>query len=63
MSRDGLRASSLLWPGAGLARVERLRAGVYRFLKGAPSPASPVVAPVRQALVRMLTWPIISAGK
>src|ERR1700686_386694 len=24
---------------------------------------SPVVAPVRQALVRMLTWPIISAGK
>ena len=39
------------------------RAGVYRFLKGAPSPAIPVVAPVRQALVRMLTWPIISAGK
>src|SRR5665811_2617755 len=24
---------------------------------------SPVVAPLRQALVRMLTWPIISAGK
>ena len=50
----------------GLARVSRAwrvsRAGVYRFLKRAPSPAVPV-APVRQALVRMLTWPIISAGK
>ena len=51
----------------GLARVSRAwsvsRAGVYRFLKGAPSPAIAVVAAVRQALVRMLSWPIISAGK
>ena len=32
--------SSLLWPGAGLARAWSVsRAGVYRFLKGAPSPA------------------------
>ena len=50
----------------GLARVSRAwnvpRAGVYRFLKGTPSRRSPV-APVRQALVRMLTWPILSAGK
>ena len=50
----------------GLARVSRAwsvsRAGVYRFLKGTPSP--PIARrPVRQALVRMLTWPIISAGK
>ena len=51
----------------GLARVSRAwsvsRAGVYRFLKGAPSPAIARVAAVRQALVRMLSWPIISAGK
>ena len=51
----------------GLARVSRAwsvsRAGVYRFLKRTPSPAIADVAPVRQALVRMLTWPIISAGK
>ena len=49
----------------GLARVSRAwsvsRAGVYRFLKRR-MPRSPVVA-VRPALVRMLTWPIISAGK
>ena len=51
----------------GLARVSRAwsvsRAGVYRFLKRAPSPAIARRRPVRQALVRMLTWPIISAGK
>ena len=50
----------------GLARVSHAwrvsRAGVYRFLKGTPSPAI-ARRPVRQALVRMLTWPIISAGK
>ena len=48
-----------------LARVSRAwsvsRAGVYRFLKGAPSPRSPVAA-VRQALVRMLTWPSYPPG-
>ena len=50
----------------GLARVSRAwsvsRAGVYRFLKRTTLPAITVAA-VRQALVRMLTWPIISAGK
>ena len=50
----------------GLARVARAwsvsRAGVYRFLKRTTSPAIPR-RPVRQAFVRMLTWPIISAGK
>ena len=50
----------------GLARVARAwsvsRAGVYRFLKRTTSPAIPG-APVRQALVGMLTWPIISGGK
>ena len=50
----------------GLARVSRAwnvsRAGVYRFLKRTTLPAIPVGA-VRQALVGMLTWPIISAGK
>ena len=50
----------------GLARVARAwsvsRAGVYRFLKRTTSPAI-ARRPVRLALVRMLTWPIISAGK
>ena len=50
----------------GLARVSRAwgvsRAGVYRFLKRTTSPA---ITRRRGpwALVRMLTWPIISAGK
>jgi len=50
----------------GLARVSRAwrvsRAGVYRFLKRAPSPAI-ARRPGPPALVRMLTWPIISAAK
>ena len=50
----------------GLARVSRVwrvsRAGVYCFRTERHRLRSPV-APVRQALVRMLTWPIISAGK
>ena len=51
----------------GLVQVSRAwsvsRAGVYRFLKRTPSPAIARRPPVRQALVRMLIWPIISAGK
>ena len=50
----------------GLARVSRAwsvsRAGVYRFSREAIA-CDRSVAPVRQGLVRMLTWPIISAGK
>ena len=50
----------------GLARVSRAwrvsRAGVIAFSSERHRLRSPV-APVRQALVRMLTWPIISAGK
>ena len=49
----------------GLARVSRAwrvsRAGVY-LSSERPRLQSPV-APVRQALVGMLTWPITSAGK
>ena len=51
----------------GLARVSRAwsvsRAGVYRFLKGTPSPAIARRRPGPTGPVRMLTWPIISAGK
>jgi hypothetical protein len=50
----------------GLARVSRAwsvsRAGRYAFSRERRRLRSPV-APVRQALVRMLTWPIISVGK
>ena len=50
----------------GLARVSRAwsvsRAGMYRFLKGTPSP--PIARrPGPTGPLRMLTWPIISAGK
>ena len=50
----------------GLARVARAwsvsRAGGIAFSRERHRLRSPVAA-VRQALVRMLTWPIISAGK
>ena len=37
---DGLAFDvSFLWPGAGLARVDLSRAGVYRFFKRTTSPA------------------------
>ena len=51
----------------GLARVSRAwsvsRAGVYRFLKRTTIACDHPSRAVRQALVGMLTWPIISAGK
>ena len=64
---DGLTFHvSLLWPGAGSSRRawSVSRTGVYRFLKGAPSPAIARRRPRSdRPLFRMLTWPIISAGK
>ncbi len=51
----------------GLARVSRAWSvcapAFIAFSRERHRLRSPVVAPVRQALVRMLTWPIISAGK
>ena len=48
------RCSMLAWRGSRAAWGVS-RAGVYRFLKAAPSPAITTFAPVRQALVRMLS--------
>ena len=54
-------ALSLLWPGAGHARVE-CRAPARIASQGNAIACRSPVAPVRQALVRMLTSPITSAG-
>src|SRR5271155_3171793 len=60
---DGLAFHvSLLWPGAGLARGVFRAPACIAFSSERHRLRSPVAA-VRQALVGMLTWPIISGGK
>ena len=61
---DGLTFHvSFLWPGAGLARVECFARRRLSLSQGSDLACDRPSAPVRQAPVGMLTWPITSAGK
>ena len=61
---DGLtfHVSLMAWRGSRARGAFRAPAFIA-FSRERHRLRSPVVAPVRQAPVRMLTWPIISAGK
>jgi hypothetical protein len=61
MSQTVRRLVLMAWRGSRARGVFRAPACIV-FSSERPRRRSPVAA-VRQALVRMLTWPIISAGK